>query len=251
MSSYASPAVTPLCSRLVALVRWRLLPARYSGNSGRTLFALSGYNNSLEPINFGPDDVSMTLDDGTPLPVFDFDHIRHGDKLRAERQRVLATIALGAELYAASGGRHNARRGSNSEADRAALLAYDERLHSIAETLAYRTRQARQVLETTTLDPGTSWSGWVVGPEPSLAEGQTRRVDVVVRLAGETHRFSLLLAAEGTPLPAQADLPAAPRRDAELALYGTPSTWLWNLPSTSISLPDTREETPVYRSSPY
>lgn len=89
------------------------------------------------------------------------------------------------------------------------------------------------MLQTTTIDPGSYWSGWVVAAQPPSEPGRVRRVEVSVRLNGETHRFALLVTPEGGPSPVQPDLPAASQSEAEDTLYRTQPTWLWTAPQST------------------
>jgi hypothetical protein len=203
-----------------------LLPSRYNGGSRKTLFTVGGYNRSGKPINFGTDDISVTLEDGSSLPVYDFDAVRHGLKVDADNKRALAVAELAVNSYLAS----RAKGGGFAQAESQAVDIYGGRLHSIAENLARETRGARTMLQTTTIDPDTYWAGWVVAAQPPLPPGKVQRVIVSIRFAGETHRFHLSLAAEGTAVPQGTSLPASTRSDIEDGIMRTGQTWLWDAP---------------------
>ena len=207
-------------------------PLRYNGDSGKVLFVVAGYNRSGAPINFGPENLSISLDDGSALPIYDFDSLRHGARVQADQQRAMATLEAAIGAYAAYNvGRHH-------PADGRALLrnvaaTYDDQLYSIGDNLVRHVNAAQAVLQTTTIDPRTYWAGGIIADQPELAQGEVRRMTVAVTFAGETHRFALFLAPEGTPTPPQVSLPAVTRADGETMLYGTPPTWLWNAPPVS------------------
>ncbi len=204
-------------------------PLRYNGDTKRVLLVVAGYNRAGQPINFGPENLSISLDSGATLPVYDFDTLRHQAKADADRERTLAFMEAALDSYAAYRvGRHHPAEGRAMMQD--AADRYDDQLHSIGDNLVRRINGARAVLETTTIDPGTYWAGGVMADQPPLAEGEVRKMTVNVTFGGETHHFSLFLAAEGTPTPPQVNLPAVTRADAETTLYQTPQTWLWNAP---------------------
>jgi hypothetical protein len=217
-----------------------LLPVRYNLHSGKTLFAVAGYNNSSDPLNFGPENISIRLDNGADMPIHDFDNLRHNAIEDADRQRLLATVQEAVETSIAYHvSRRHPREGREMMRDTA--QDYDDRLHSIAQNLSERVERAKAVLQTTTIDPNSYWSGWVLADQPALAQGEVRQMAVSVEFAGETHHFNLFLSPEGTATPRQVSLPAVPKGPAMKALYGTDQTWLWNvpLPPTHVDEPKT------------
>ena len=206
-----------------------ILPVRYNDNTHKLLFKVEGYNRSADPINFGPENLTLALDTGASLPVHDFDGLRHEALGDAEQQRMLATVEAAVGVYTAyKVGRRHPERGRALMED--VSNAYDDQLHSIGENLMRRVASLRSVLQTTTIDPGTYWGGWIVADRPTLADGEVRRMDVSVTLAGEAHRFALFLAPEGVATPPQISLPAVTRAEGEAMLQDTPATWLWNAP---------------------
>ncbi len=206
-----------------------LLPVRYNLHSGKTLFAVAGYNNSSDPLNFGPENISIRLDNGADMQIHDFDNLRHSAIEDADRQRLLATVQAAVDASVAYRvSRRHPREGREMMRD--AVEDYDDRLHSIAENLSERVERAKAVLQTTTIDPNSYWSGWVLADQPPLAEGEVRQMTVSVEFAGETHHFNLFLSPEGTATPRQVSLPAVPKNVALKAMYGTDQTWLWNVP---------------------
>jgi hypothetical protein len=220
-----------------------LEPVRYNGSSNKVLFRLAGYNRAGVPINFGTENVFIGLDDGRPLPIYDFDTMRNGFKRDAEQARMVALVEAAANSYAAyRTSKYDEAAGAREAAY--AIDTYDMRLHSIAENLAYKVRTAKHVvLQTTTIDPASYWAGFIIADEPELAPGEVRRMTVRVQFAGETHSFSLFLAPQGTPTPPQISLPAVTRHDGVELLHGTPQTWLWDVPlpaKTRVSCYDSR-----------
>jgi hypothetical protein len=204
-------------------------PIRYNADTGRVLFVVAGYNHSGEPINFGTENVSISLDNGASMPVYDFDALRHGYREDADRARMFAYVEAAANAYGAYRvSRHNPQEGRYLM--ERASEQYEERLYSIGDNLGRQVEAAKAVLQTTTIDPGTYWAGWIVADQPTLAVGEVRKMNVSVTFAGETHRFSLFLAPEGTPTPPQVSLPAVTRVSGEALLHHTAPTWLWDKP---------------------
>ena len=206
-----------------------LLPVRYDDNEQKLLFAVEGYNRSDQPINFGPENLAVSLDTGAALAVHDFDGLRHEARVDAANARMLATVeAAAGTLTAYEVGRKHPARGRALMQDVADN--YESQSASIGDTLVHRIAGLRGVLQTTTIDPTTFWGGWIVADRPTLTDGEVRRMQVAVSFAGEMHRFSLFLAPEGVATPPQVSLPAVTRADGEILLHGTRSTWLWNAP---------------------
>ena len=204
-----------------------LLPVRYDDNEQKLLFVVAGYNRSGQPINFGPENLTVSLDTGAALHVHDFDGLRHEARIDAANARMLATVeAAGGALASYEVGRKHPARARALMQDVADN--YGTQSASIGDTLVRRIVGLRDVLQTTTIDPTTFWGGWVVADRPTLADGEVRRMQVAVTFAGETHRFALFLAPEGAATPPQISLPAVTRADGEVLLHGTLQTWLWN-----------------------
>lgn len=206
-----------------------IVPTHYDAQSGKVLLGVAGYNRSGTPINFGTENISLTLDDGTALPLHDFDTLRHNLKRDAQQAKLAAwveALAVGyVEYQDREGDPKRDRRAEDAAAD-----YYDYRQHAIAENLTHKVRQAKgAVLQTTTIDPGAYWGGAIVADRPALALGEVRRMTARVEFAGEVHRFNLFLSPEGTPAPPQVSLPAVTLADGVQAAYKTPPTWLWEM----------------------
>jgi hypothetical protein len=203
-----------------------LLPVRYNGGSGEIIFKVAAYNKFNDSINFGAEDVAIHLDDGTAIPVQDFDSRRHDAKTRANMERVLAITYAAARAWDAERvSRHNPRLADSLFQEDADQLG--DNMAAIDSQLAYAIAHLSTMLQTTTIDPGTAWGGAVVANQPSLG-GVARRIDVTVTFVGERHDFKLLVAPEGTPTPVR-DLPAV-THGGMAGLFATPPTWLWNAP---------------------
>lgn len=208
-----------------------LVPLRYNGSNGQTFFRVAAFNRAGAPINFGPENVSIRLDTGAGMPVYDFDHLRHNAKAGAEAARRSAAFdRVFSEFHALAVSRDNpyrARQISYQSANE-----YDYRMHSIADNLRREVGRVKSaVLQTTTIDPGTYWHGGIIADQPILAPGEVRTMTATVQFAGELHRFNLFLASEGTPTPPQISLPAVTQADGQTTLHGTDATWLWNMPT--------------------
>jgi hypothetical protein len=205
-----------------------LRPFRYNGSSGKVIFLIAAYNHAGEPINFGPEDVTIHLDNGVPVAVEDFDSLRHNAKVQADYDRAAALItAAVVEIGAAQVSRRDPNRAQRIR--QANMDHLDDRFRSIAYNLEHFVEGAYfAVLQTSTVDPETYFRGGIIAEQPVLAVAEVRRMEVTVRFAGEPHHFSLLLAHEGTPTPT-GDLPAVSHPDLE-KIGRTPQTWLFTDP---------------------
>jgi hypothetical protein len=206
-----------------------LEPLRFNGSSQRLAFKLAAFNRSGAPVNFGAENVTIELDDGSAVPVHNFDMLRDGAKAEARGEAMAALVAAGIDIAHAYRERRSDPARSREMA-RDAIDTYDYRLHSIAENLTYSiATMGRYVLQTTTIDPKTYWGGAIIADQPVLSESHAERARVTVDLAGEAHHFILYLAQEGAPVPHEVNLPAVWRGDMQ-ALQATPATWLYDAP---------------------
>jgi hypothetical protein len=205
-----------------------LLPVRYNGGTGEIIFVVAAYNHYDDAINFGPEDVSIRLGDGTPIAVEDFDRQRHDAKAEANAERVLAATQAAVGVWRAErAARRDPALGEALFGD--AADGFRERMDAIDFDLAAAIGRMRSLLQTTTIDPGAAWAGVVAARQPPLVDGAARTLYVKVDFIGESHQFKLLIAPEGTPTRVR-NLPAVTRAGME-RLQGTPPTWLWDAPS--------------------
>lgn len=206
-----------------------IAPVRYNGASKRLMFRVAAFNRSGEPVNFGAENVTIEMDNGTFLPVHNFDMLRSGAKAQARQQQMAALIEAGIGIYAASQVNNDNPYVAGRMAEATAAV-YDYRMYSIAANLAYTMgTMGRYVLQTSTIDPRTYWGGAILADQPDLPKAEAQRVRVSVNLAGEMHYFHLSLTQEGAPVQHVVNLPALWRRDME-AYRDTPQTWLYDEP---------------------
>src|SRR5690606_4280451 len=84
----------------------------------------------------------------------------------------------------------------------------------------------RNVLQTTTIDPGATFGGYIFADQLLIPEGTNRQIIVEVNFAGAPHRFTLNLVPSGTDFPVPTDIPAVPARTVQ-SMQRTPETWQW------------------------
>lgn len=204
-----------------------LLPVRYNATS-KMFFAVAAFNTSGQPINFGTEDVRIFLEDGQRLYVQDFNYLRHQERIKAQRDLNAAWIDAGVEGYLAylnTEGLPDRTRHQIAYRTAAGTYAVD------SATIESRLRRAistwgRNVLQTTTIDPGATFGGYVYADQLLIQEGTHRQIVVEVNFAGSPHRFTLKLVPSGTDFPVPTDIPAVPARTVQ-AMQRTPETWHW------------------------
>lgn len=204
-----------------------LLPVRYNATS-KLFFALSAFNTSGEPINFGTEDVSIILEDGQRLYVQDFNYLRHQERTQAQRELNNAWIDAGVEGYLAylnTEGLSDHTRQRIAYRTAAGAYAVDSATIESRLRLAVHT-WGRTVLQTTTIDSGATFGGYVYADQLLIPEGTHRQIIVEVNFAGVPHRFTLKLVPSGTDFPVPTDIPAVPSRAVQ-AMQRTPGTWHW------------------------
>lgn len=207
-----------------------LRPVRY--HTGDKLFyQIVAFNKLSDPINFGVEDVQMGFEDGQGIQIYDFDALRRAEREQAQRELVAATVMAGLETWHAS---RVERRNPHL-----APILYQRaanRYYATGDAIAARMEDAilhyaDKMLQTTTVDPMTSFGGVVFARQFPIAEGEVWIVLVNVRFAGEDHLFRLRMAADGTPLPVETGIPAVRRRQVE-DLFKSCPTWMWTRPDS-------------------
>ena len=206
-----------------------LLPVRYNSTS-KMFFALAAFNTSGTPVNFGTEDVRILLEDGALLYVQDYNFLRHQERLKAQHDLNAAWIDAGVEGYLAYRGAQNLPDPLRRQ------IAYRTANGSYAvdaATIENRLRLAmsawgRHVLQTTTIDPGAAFGGYVFADQLLIPEGTRRQVNIEVNFAGSTHRFTLNLVPSGTDFAVPVGIPAVPRQTVQ-TMQRTPETWHWTV----------------------
>lgn len=204
-----------------------LLPVRYNATS-KMFFAVAAFNTSGQPINFGTEDVRILLEDGQRLYVQNFNYLRHQERIKAQRDLNAAWIDAGVEGYLAylnTEGLQERTRHQIAYRTAAGAYAVD------SATIESRLRRAistwgRNVLQTTTIDSGATFGGYVYADQLPIPEGTHRQIVVEVNFAGAPHRFTLKLVPSGTDFPVPTDIPAVPARTVQ-TMQRTPETWHW------------------------
>lgn len=205
-----------------------VLPVRYN-SSNRLYFAVSALNRSGQPINFGTEDVTIWVDGQSRVRVQDFNILRQQARWSAQREMDAAWMnaALDGYLAYANAG-YSANRSQIAYRTAAGSFAYSQgaiegRLHNSIALLG------RVVLQTSTIDPGTTHSGWVYADQLVVPEQEVRQLTIAVHVGGEDHLFGIDLASSENEVGLARGIPAVPRGDfARVA--GAQSTYNWTDP---------------------
>ncbi len=161
-------------------------------------------NLGAAPFQFGPDDVSLTLGDGTQLKPVPVDTMEKG-RVLVERERRYAGAADFrnrnnlAPLAGQAGGGPTVQSmappsGEGASAGSATLgqdRSSDERLTPGFETID----AIYQILVPLTVEPRRAWGGYYVFdvPKDVRARKSDQPLTIVVRTGGEMHRFAATL----------------------------------------------------------
>lgn len=199
----------------------RVLEPRASSEK-QGLIAVAVLNRSGAPLNFGPENVTIKLDDGTVVPMLTYDELIHRQKKRETWQRI--GLALGAAGRGSQAGQAGYSYGSGNysgqtygtygatpysarttgtvnttiynPAEAAAAQAQtNAQTQRDAATLAENQSAARnqiaQVMQTTTVGPGQVFSGVAQYDIPKSVRKSKQPVPIIleVRAGNETHVF--------------------------------------------------------------
>lgn len=201
-----------------------LLPVRYNGTK-KFYFSIAAINTSARPINIGSEDVRLFLD-GEPYSVQDFNYLRHDARVKAQGDMNLAWIGAAVEYgltlqeFEGHPRRHEIAYRHASGRLEASQAYIERRLRGTIATLG------KVMLETTTIDPGTTHGGAILAEQIVIPEGEVSDMVIEVRFDGHPHRFRLNLAASGTYAPTPVDIPAVPAQVAQ-GMMRTQETWHW------------------------
>jgi hypothetical protein len=183
-------------------------------------------NQGDKPFNFGPENVTAKLADGTPIAIITYEQLVHEEKRRQMWMAIAAGLsAAGNSMAAANSGYYSgtaAYSGSTfgsfgstpysantfgtatysgynaaqAQAAQAAANAQNQaNFDRMAQQNASNMRAIRAYMRTTTVDPGQMFGGAITFELPKPA--QQAKADVpmtfVVTINGDEHRFDVLL----------------------------------------------------------
>jgi hypothetical protein len=189
------------------------VPEQHKGK--RIWVAVVALNFGVEPTSLGYENVDIRTANGEEAKLVDYDQLRHQAKVRAGWATFFAGVAAGLNSYAAARYGGQGYVGSvpyyspvgaqialdRADAQNAALFT------SIAVTLdATLEKLDGNVLRTTTIDPKTSFGGFVAFDLPKGAS--VTDMVAVVTFAGDTHIIPLNNAAGRLKQATAADLSA-------------------------------------------
>ena len=204
-----------------------LLPVRYNSRS-KLYFALSAFNSSGEPINFGTEDVRLYVDGGESVRVQDYNYLRQAERVRAQNDFNAAWIDAGVAGYLAyldTEALADARR--RDIAFRTASGSYAVSTASIESRLRRAIATwGRNVLQTTTIDPGTTFGGYIFADQLAIPAGGARTLRVRVNFGGAPHDFTINLASSDSPDEVPTNIPAVPAQPMQ-AMQRTGQTYHW------------------------
>lgn len=183
-------------------------------------------NHGQAPFTFGPENVSATLADGTPVPIVTYEQLVHEEKRREMWAAIAAGLAAaGNSMSAASSGYYSgtgtysgstfgtfgSTHYSAMSTGTVMVSGYDYGRAQAAQSLANAENQAtfdrmaqqnaanmkslKAYMRTTTVDPQQMFGGTVMFDLPKAARGSRTdvRVTFVVTINGEQHKFDAVL----------------------------------------------------------
>ena len=169
-------------------------------------------NQGDKPFNFGPENVTAALADGTPVAIVTYDQLMHEEKKRETWRAVFAGLAAmnsgrsyGTATYSGSTfGSIGTTPYSSFTSGTASVSTYNSGAAAVEnqiifDRLASTNAASRDALKanirTTTVDPQQMFGGTVMFELPKAARASKTDVPInfVVTINGEQHRFAALL----------------------------------------------------------
>lgn len=169
-------------------------------------------NQGDKAFNFGPENVTATLSDGTPVPIITYDQLMHEEKKRETWRAVAAGLAAmnsghsyGTANYSGSTfGSFGSTHYSGYSSGTASVTTYNPGAAAVenqvifdrlASTNAASREELQANIRTTTVDPQQMFGGTVMFELPKEARASKTDVPVtfVVTIDGEQHRFAAIL----------------------------------------------------------
>lgn len=169
-------------------------------------------NQEDKPFNFGPENVTAMLADGTPVAIITYDQLMHEEKRRETWRAIAAGLAAmnsghsyGTANYSGSTfGSFGSTPYSSFSSGTATVSTYDPGAAAVqnriifdrmASTNAASREALKANIRTTTVDPQQMFGGTVMFELPKTARAS--KVDVpitfVVTIDSEQHKFDALL----------------------------------------------------------
>jgi len=180
-------------------------------------------NNGSAPFNFGPENVTATLADGTPVPIITYEQLAHEERRRETWAAIAAGLgALGNSMSAASSGWYSGTAHysgstfgsfgstpySATTYGTATVTGYSAAQAQVAQSVANQENEANfermaaqnaankkalsGYMRTTTVDPQQMFGGSILFDVPKAAFQAKGDVPVtfVVTVSGEQHKFN-------------------------------------------------------------
>ncbi len=194
-------------------------------DDGKVAFSIAVFNEGQRAVNFGPENIVATLD-GVPIAIPTHDQLARQAQEKARAAKigtalfagVLAGVASTASsqgtTYRGVSGPHGTYvRAIHWEDDTpgvigatAAVAGGAMVIKGIDRKMDYTLDQlGSQILQTTTVDPGSTFGGMIVLPGAAQAKG-AGQLRLSVRFSGANYPFAFRLMAQGgqppAPLPA-------------------------------------------------
>jgi hypothetical protein len=169
-------------------------------------------NEGDRPFNFGPENVTATLADGTPVAIITYDQLLHEEKKRETWRAIAAGLAAmnsgqsyGTANYSGSTfGSVGGTPFTSYSSGTATVSTYDAGAAAVQNQIIFdrlastnaASREALQAnIRTTTVDPQQMFGGTVMFELPKAARSSKTDVPItfLVTINGEQHKFAALL----------------------------------------------------------
>lgn len=187
--------------------------------SKRGVFSLVVLNAGNAPANMGSENITIALADGTPVAVIPYDRLLKEEKNTQMWQAIAAGMSAASNNFAASqAGRTYGtttyqattwgRSGTANTYGTATYAGYNAGASLAAQNIANQQNSAnferlaqsnaasldalKQLMRTTTVDPGSSFGGLVTYELPKTARSSKAPIDIIVTVdfGGDEHKFA-------------------------------------------------------------
>lgn len=170
--------------------------------NGRLTYSVAAFNNTAAPVNFGAEDMSL-MADGAPVRIFTYPELERMAKNDATTLLVLTAIAGGASAAAAASGPTSrsttytpygtyqtvtTNYAAQAVASSVAAAATSAQMRDISNQLdATLGALGQNILQTTTIDPKSTFGGQIVGDRVVIPEEGELSTSLTIRFAGEEY----------------------------------------------------------------